>query len=170
MVLRSLLAVVGLAVVGVAGCSDDDEPPATSCASYDHVTGSPSFASDVIPVFQLSCNFSSCHQSGVPNPAQGLALGPASGQVADQATIDAVHASLVGVDAKLANEKLVVAGSPEESFLMAKLHYGDDATFAACGVDCTSCGALMPEGNPTPMDQERRDILAAWIKRGAPSD
>ena len=161
--------VLALLCVALVGCVEED-PPEVPCASYDHVSGDPSFAADVMPVFQLSCTFSSCHSSLSPNPAQGLALGPPSGQAVDEATLEAVHAGLVGVDATQANEKLVVAGSPEDSFLMAKLHYGDDATFAACGVSCTACGTLMPQGNLEPMDQARRDTIAAWIKSGAAND
>ena len=165
---RRLLAIL-LALTSVA-CSDDEPPPTATCASYEGVSGSPSFAADVMPIFQLSCTFSSCHSSMSASPAEGLALGPPNATTPDQAAIDAVHAGIVNADSSQANEKLVVPGSPEESFLMAKLEYGDDATFAACGIDCTSCGELMPQGNSTPIDQARRDTIAAWIKNGAPND
>lgn len=172
-VIRSLVVTGSVLAASAAllSCADDDEPPPPSpCATFDDVSGTPSFSADVMPVFQLSCTFSSCHQSGTANPAQGLALGPAGGQPADATTIAAVHASIVGADATLANAKLVAPGAPEASFLVAKLHYGDDASFAACGIDCVDCGGLMPDGNVEPMDQARRDVIVAWIKSGALND
>lgn len=164
----SLSAAAAIMGTMTAGCADDEvPPPASTCASFESVTGSPSFAFDVMPVFQLSCNFSPCHDAMSSNPAEGLVLGPRSGEAASQPAIDAVHAGLVGVDATRADEKLVVAGSPEQSFLIGKLHYRDDPSFNRCGFDCEDCGTLMPQGNLEPMDAARIELIAAWIQSGA---
>jgi hypothetical protein len=166
------IAVASFLPLSLVGCQDEvDEPIDDSpCASFDHLTTTPTFAADVMPIFQQSCNFSSCHSSASPNPQAGLALGLPSGQGMSMGVIGAVHAGIVGVDASQANATLVVPGSPAQSFFVAKLHYQEEAMFRTCGFDCTDCGTIMPVGTAAGLDSARRDTIAAWVQRGALND
>jgi hypothetical protein len=160
------------AALVLTGCSDDESNPTggVACADYAGVSGSPSFSADVMPIFQLSCALStSCHQS--PSGKEGLSLGPPLTMMPDQATLDAVHAGLVGASSVRSALPLVAAGDPAGSWLMGKLEY-EGAEFQTCDANTQcgdTCGDRMPQGNPR-VEQARIDILAAWIASGAPNN
>lgn len=156
-----------MALATVVACGSDDPAEAGEvCVDYSAVSGDVSFADDVIPLLQQSCTISgSCHLSGSANPAEGLELGLKNSDSMTEAEIDTVYDAIVGVDANAADMKLVAAGDPAQSFLLAKCEYED---FANCeDVSCSpkGCGSRMPLG--APMDDSRIAILRKWIKAGA---
>jgi hypothetical protein len=163
---RVVLAIV---VVSLTACGDDEpETNPATCQDYADVSGNPSFATDVMPIFQLSCGLStSCHQS--PSGKEELSLGPPVAITPMQPDIDAVHAAIVGT-ASLTRSSLplVDPGNPAGSWLLAKIEY-EGAEFAECDTSsqCGSeCGDRMPQGS-SKMERARIDIIAAWIKSGA---
>ena len=131
----------------------------------------PSFKDDVMPIFALSCALStSCHQS--PNGKENLSLGPSQSMGApDQATLDAVHAGLVGAASVRSSLPLVDPGNPAGSWLLAKLEYeGDEYGTCDASTQCgDQCGDRMPQ-NGSKMERERIDVIAAWIASGAPNN
>lgn len=178
---RALSTALALVAALAAACSEgtDDSTSTTAtggCVDYGDgslFTGPVSFANDVMPVFQVSCNFGACHSSEAINPQEGLALGPPCGGAFDgacpreptQSEIDAAHAAVVGVDAVRAAMPLVEPANPAQSFLMVKLEYSD---FDACpSLDCGSlgCGVRMPQG--ASLDAPRLAVVRTWIRDGA---
>lgn len=103
----------------------------------------PTYANIQERVFVASCSsFSSCHDSSGP-PAQGLDL-----------ETDAITA-LVGVESTVAAGRiLVVAGDPDNSYLIEKIESMTPAV-----------GVQMPPNQP--LDQNKIDALKAWIADGA---
>jgi hypothetical protein len=95
-------------------------------------------------VFMPSCVFAACHKGAAPAGMMSLEPG-------------AAHASLVGAEAFGEPGRIrVVAGDPDASYLMDKL----TAESVAAG--------LMP---PTePLDDERLELVRAWIEAGAADD
>ncbi len=173
---RFLVPASALALAGLLACSGDS--PASSagpdsggggadsgaCAAYappptfDPTTPAVSFTNDVFPVFAASCAFSDCHGS-LDASEDGLYLG---------ADVDAVYKGLVNVASEnLPSMPLVKPGTPGDSFLLYKLD-GDACTLAGCSSG--TCSALMPDGNPTPLDEATRLTIRAWIAQGALSD
>jgi len=155
-----LLALLALCLVA---CGDDETEATETCRDYANVSASPSFATEVMPVFAISCALSaSCHQA--PNGAESPKLGPAMSTTPSQADIDAVHAELVGAASQSSSLPLVAAGDPAGSWLLAKLTFDD---FASCEeqTQCDACGDRMPPSSS--LEQDRIDIIAAWIKDGA---
>jgi len=96
--------------------------------------------------FNKSCSFSSCHGAGA-NPAGGLAL-----------TEGASYDALIDKDALFApTKKLVVAGDPDNSFIVQKVEG------PAAGE-----GGIMPVGAEEPLDPDCRiKALRDWIAAGA---
>jgi hypothetical protein len=168
-----------------------------------------SFKTDVLPILAFSCTASECHNT--IDKKSGLNLGhkcnydakalpwkcvfptatdpdPRKAQPEDQATVDAVYASLLA-PAKTVNHGLVaeggpppagtvlrvVAGDPQHSFLMEKL----SDTQNDQGYQCTNqdlsksklpCGTFMPlTGDPFCQGTSRPkfDAVARWIQQGA---
>lgn len=151
----------------------------SGCVDYSAVKTAPAFTKDVIPIFQLSCNFSPCHLNGAA-AQEGLQLG--RGTVCDMAgkctadpmtaaEITAVHDGIVNATAKRSNLKVVVPGDPANSWLMAKLSYGDLCACPALKGTCKpkGCGERMPQNNP-PLEPARLDVITGWIKNGAKND
>ena len=106
-------------------------------------------------VFTRSCAFSSCHGG----TAGGLSLEEGES-----------YESLVGVpaegvdattnpDVDVSGEIRVIAGDPENSYLIKKLRIG------ATGIK----GSPMPDGT-SGMDDEKVDRIAEWIALGALND
>ena len=129
-------------------------------AGTDLMTPSVSFKNDVLPVFQQSCAFVSCH--GLTSGANmGVYLGePNKGPTMTATVISAV----MKPSQRLASMPYVTPGSPAQSFLMHKMD-GDHCTL---DMKCTSgsCGASMPQFDPLlPLD--RRDLVRRWIAQGA---
>jgi hypothetical protein len=175
----------------LAGCADDETAATTGgCVDYAAVSGTPSFANDLMPIMQRSCNLSNaCHTNRTMNPAgEELQLGPPLTEmmmtvVPTQMEIDAAHARIVddGTAAR-STSPLVVPGDPAASWLMQKLEYCGETQmggsgpcapkFSTCSaVQCSAkgCGVSMPQLSPQ-LPQSERDLFAAWIKAGAPNN
>lgn len=156
-----------------AGCSDDETTAAPmTCQDYASVTAGGSFKDDVMPLFSRACALSaSCHQGDAGQGIEGLGLGPSTSMGApDQATIDGIHAQLLGQAPGASPLPFVKPNDPVGSWLMAKIEY-NTADLAVCS-ECTGeCGDFMPQNpNPTPTSgytRAERDTIAAWILDGA---
>lgn len=162
-----VVSVLSVSISMLSACGDDENGgDAGACVDYSAVSGSASLINDVMPVFQNSCALSaSCHASSAANAAGGLKLGPDFGEAITAADATAVHAAIVGVTATGSSMKLVAAGDPAASWLMAKIDYEDPT--ACSTTSCSSCGSRMP---PLPSDALPEATLAKirqWIKDGA---
>ena len=174
---RVLLALgVSAIALGVLGCGGGEGPAndgpdggSPSCPMYtstaDLTTPTVSFKTDVMPVFQGSCQTSTCHGS-MSAPEGGLFLGEASAMGGDAST---VYAGLVGKKSQeLATMDFVATGggasAPTGSYLMHKLD-GDQCAYSS---QCTGddCLALMPDGEGL-LPVATRDTIRRWIFQGA---
>lgn len=130
-------------VLALAGCGiDTAECPTVQLDETVHAS-----AADVAPIIARACAVGGCHLRA-----------PGAGEL----VLDAGwRAALVGVPAQQHPAMALVApGSPEQSWLVAKLEGG------FCGMTCAQgCGAAMPPGEPLPAAE--RAIIAAWIRDGA---
>ena len=154
-------------------CGGDDEgtggAAASSCTDFSGVSGSPSFANDVMPIFSLSCALSSsCHQT--PTGKEDLVLGQAMADgPPDQMLTDEVHALIVGATSTQSSLPRVEAGNPSGSWLLIKMACGQDE-LTEVESTCTppDCEPMPPpEGG---LDADRIDTVAAWIASGAPNN
>jgi hypothetical protein len=155
-----LVFVMGASIV-LGGCPKDaTNAPACSDylppASFDAQGTKVSFSTDVMPIFQGSCAFSSCH--GLEASNNGVFLGDSQGPAA-------VVANLVGRRADtLQTMDYVKPGDPHESFLMRKI----DGSQCVLDAQCTdkTCGQSMPRDEDV-MPIETRDTIRRWIAQGA---
>jgi hypothetical protein len=159
-------------MLALAACSSE---PASSlrCKDYEDpalYAASAGFASDVLPIFERSCNFGACHGSSAERPQEDLWLGPhETSMEATAAERSAIIDGLVGVRAHLADMAHVVPGEPAQSFLLAKLEYTD---FSACetnGCAKLRCGGRMPRADP-PLTEDELALIRTWIRDGARDD
>ncbi|WP_437734628.1 hypothetical protein [Sorangium sp. So ce1335] len=169
--MRKLFAIfVAVTACAGAACGDDGESPpgATACFDYskfDGATPEVSFRTDVLPVFQRGCAFSStCH--GAEAGSAGFAyLGPPLSEQATDAQIDAIVAQNVGVPSRAPSGMArIAAGDPANSFLMHKL----DGTLTCGDLECAAddCGRTMPAGGDL-LPAAERDAIRRWIQQGA---
>ena len=191
--MRQLIAAAIFLAGGAAGCNDDDNGTgAAGCVDYSsgvntQACGGPcSLATDVMPIFQVSCNLSgSCHSNRVATPAgEGLVLGPPAEDDMDmpitptQEEIDEVHGIIVNGSSVRSTMPVVTPGDLETSWMMVKLEYPDmntwgdpgvevcEAAFTACDSTSKGCGIGMPWNSPQ-LEPPRLDIIRAWIADGA---
>jgi len=145
-------------------CPGDDPTPSGGCVDYappaSFVASTPatSLSRDVMPIFQRSCAFSTCHGSNV-GPANGVFLGNDAARV---------HAAVVNVKSgELPAMPFVTPGDPRQSYLMRKM----DGSQCALDGQCTggSCKDSMPK-NDDVLPLETRDIVRRWIAQGAKND
>ncbi|WP_437623292.1 hypothetical protein [Sorangium sp. So ce1151] len=163
-----LIFLVGAACAGAACGDDGTEPAPSACFDYskfDGATPEVSFTTDVLPVFQRSCSFSStCH--GAEAGSAGFAyLGPGLSEQATPAQVDAIVAQNVGAPSRASSGMpRITAGDPANSFLMHKL----DGTLSCGDLECAadSCGDPMPYGGE-PLPAAERDAIRRWIQQGA---
>jgi hypothetical protein len=171
------LIFAGCCVALVAGgCSDDEDTTGDGgsgggCRDYATVTPGASFKDDVMPLFARSCALaSSCHQGDPGSGMEDLGLGPnMDNSPAPQATLDAIHDQLVNQDAMRSPLPYVTPDEPGDSWLMAKIEYGE-ADLAMCSMcEGEGCGVFMPFGSPpeSGLSRAERDVIAAWILDGA---
>jgi hypothetical protein len=158
----TLLGSITLAsALTTTGCPGSDEKKCsdyTPPASFVAETPVISFRKDVVPIFNFSCTFTSCHgtQSGNSN---GVYLG---GSGSDPA---AVRAGIVDKPApELPSMSIIKPGAPHDSYLMRKM----DASNCLLTAQCTNgdCGDSMPK-NEDPLDEDTRNIVRRWIAQGA---
>ncbi|MBS2019837.1 MAG: hypothetical protein JST00_43645 [Deltaproteobacteria bacterium] len=165
--MRSRFEWIGLALTSTLftyACSSETPPPSSSCvdysppASFDANTPATSFSRDVMPVFQRSCAFSTCH-GATTGPANGVFLGNDAARV---------HGAIVGVKSgELAAMSFVTPGDPRQSYLLRKMDGSQCALDAQCKGG--SCQGSMPK-NDQVLPVETRDIVRRWIAQGAKND
>lgn len=155
--------VLGVVLVTTLG-SCSPAPTTSSCndytppAGFDATKPPVSFSKDVMPIFQASCAFSTCHGSTV-GPANGVFLGKDAARV---------HAAIVGVRGdELTTMPFVTAGDPRASYLMRKMDGSQCALDAQCSGG--SCQTSMPK-NEGLLDVGTRDTVRRWIAQGAKND
>ena len=160
------------AAVAVAGCSNG------SGASAQSSSGGVSFANEIIPLFESSCDQSQAQCHGDPSVTSGNAwgparpyLGPSSGVVAPAAA-GMIRAGIVGIkSAEDPSMNLVTPGDPSESYLFYKVSWTQGSLDAQCVTDA-GCGNNMPssttKGKMTQLAPSDLDVLEAWIAEGAP--
>ncbi|MEM1009154.1 MAG: hypothetical protein AAGJ35_09125 [Myxococcota bacterium] len=129
----------GLLALGFIACATDgsntNTNTDTTCTDTDV-----SFSKCVQPIFAKSCGGGFCH--GSSNSAFGLVL------------TENAHANSVGVDSKQNTEqKLVVAGDPDQSYLLTKMK------------GTASSGTVMPPAGAIPAAEQA--LIETWIKEGA---
>lgn len=170
-----LFAVVSLGAI--TGCGNADTATATgsssssggdTCADYGTAKAGASFKDDVIPVFQLSCNFSSCHNAESPSPQGKLALGLQKGNTMTADDIKTVYDRIVGGISDRSSLAMVEPGAPEKSWLVAKISYADFGACPAVSDTCgpQGCGGRMPLNSPA-LSATALDAIAGWVKDGA---
>ncbi len=169
--------IAALALAPLAACGDATDTSATSattgssgsgCLDFATAKSGASFKSDVMPIFQRSCNFSACHNSEASTPQEGLGLGAPNGITQTDDELKAVRDAIVGATSERSSLAMVEAGSPETSWLMAKIAYSKFTACAAISDTCApaGCGTRMPLNSPA-LDAADVDTIAGWIKDGA---
>ena len=96
-------------------------------------------------VFTPSCALAGCHAAPAPKVALVLEAGKS-------------YASLVGVVSAETSLLRVMAGLPNDSYLVVKLR-----------ADAAIVGDRMPPGAP-PVSAGQLQLVVDWIRRGAPND
>jgi hypothetical protein len=156
-VLRIGFIVLGAAVG--AGC-DEAAVPARD-------PGPPvSFAEDLIPLLGASCAFVGCHDG--QSRSNGLYLGPsvAEGRPTP-AVIAEIYASLLSPAYVTSDLPRVTPGDPSRSFVMLKIDGCQNRSGLRCiGSERSPCGDRMPALSD-PLPTAKRDLIHAWIARGA---
>jgi hypothetical protein len=142
----------GAAEGDLATCQAHAEPKAKPANYMRQV----SFSKEVLPVFQASCAFASCHGSQNLN---GIFLGARSSPTKIREALLAQPPKSTGA------MPYVTPSDPERSYLLRKL----DGNF--CDITCTDgrCGERMPKGGD-PIATEERQLVADWIAAGAPDN
>ncbi|WP_437600288.1 hypothetical protein [Sorangium sp. So ce590] len=164
------LFLIFLIATAAAACGDGGtEPAATECFDYskfDGATPEVSFATDVLPVFQRSCSFSSTCHGAEAGSAGFTYLGPGLSEQATPAQIDAIVAQNVGAASRApSGMPRIAAGDPANSFLMHKM----DDTLSCGDLECApdrQCGEPMPYTGDT-LAAAERDAVRRWIQQGA---
>lgn len=147
---RLLQALAG--AIATMGCATD----AGVSADASVTTGSPTLSRDIQPILDMYCV--KCHALGAPEPHGNPHF-----------TRDVAKASLQGLSACTSGEarvRLVVAGKPDESFLLYKL--GAPTTLTIAGMPCNQ---MMPFQAGDPLADTDPDAVARvrqWIIDGAP--
>jgi hypothetical protein len=96
-------------------------------------------------IFTPSCAFSGCHAGATPQQGMDLSAGKSYGQI-------------VGVKATESTRLRIAPGDVALSYLVSKT-----------AGDATITGSRMPLGGPYLSDQKQQ-LLADWVRRGAPND
>lgn len=146
MVARWWMAAAGGAVVVFAlGCADFDTPVDPTGGAPDDLVATPSFTSNVVPIFEKRCSLGGCHS--LATRQAGLAL-----------TAGAAYDALVNAPATLRPPLVrVKPGQPAESWLVAMIG-PDDA--ARHGV------SRMPLATQ-PLTANQIATIIRWIEQGA---
>lgn len=169
---------------GTGGTADGSAPIAAYCEPADtcpvDVTGADletpvSFASDVMPIFQTSCNDGLCHGDRTRARAD-LWLGPEEGEVSAD-DLETIVDTLTGKTSELNGDlRNVVPSDWESSFLMHKVDgcqndlglECDEAELDTSAVCEEPCGDGMPQDDDLyPLTDAQRNTIRAWIAQGA---
>jgi hypothetical protein len=140
-VMAGVLAISVLVAVPACSSGSKTTSPTTSTSS------GVSFSKDVQPIFNNNCVV--CHQGA---GQAGLTLEPSVS-----------YSKLVGVASteSTTGELRVKAGSPDQSYIIAKLN---GTQVAAGGI-----GAQMPYG-AAPLSSTQISLISQWIAEGAPNN
>lgn len=173
-------AALALCVLGAA-CGDDgnETPGPVTCHDYgtfQGMTPTVSFKTDVLPLFRRSCGVggAACHgdENGLSeHPYLGPKNDPAMPMDATQAQIDAIFMQVVSKPAVQAPMTMLVEpGKPELSYLMHKMD-GTQGTCAdaKCTAIATKCDSSMPLSQDL-LPAEERETVRRWIAQGAKND
>jgi hypothetical protein len=145
----------------------------SSSSSGGSGSGTVSFKSDIIPIFQTSCALGGAACHGDPSVTQTfkpyLGIDPSTGGNAASAA-NAVYQGLVGVkSSEDPTMNQITKGDKANSFLWHKM-MGDQGTLAAQCASTqsgyTNCGAVMPFGLSA-LPQATLNKVSAWITAGA---
>lgn len=105
-----------------------------------------SFAREIAPTLRSQC--ATCHMTG--DEPGGMKLYPS-----------AAYQSLVQVPSASSPLLRVAPGSPQDSYLLHKLH--------GTHLDVKGAGVQMPFGQP-PLSDETLQLIRRWIEQGAPNN
>jgi hypothetical protein len=144
--------------VAIAACSSDTPAPSSSSSGSSGTTSAAKFGDDVMPILTNSCAFTACHGSTGSN--RGILL------TVDKAQ---VYAELQKESPTYKGVKFVVAGKPDQSFVVAKIE-GTQAKFPGCS---GGCGLRMPQQDDESLEglpKEDIAIIKKWITNGAKND
>lgn len=157
---------------GSGGSSGGD---GAACPTFNYTnynpTMSPTLRNDVQPIFSRGCALaSSCHQlGGSHHPFLGLSLFQLDGGKMTDAMLETVISEVKDKPStQVAGRSLLVAGKPEDSYLMNKIEGTHDCSgFVCMGPD--KCGLQMPGPPPdASLSKSEIELIRAWIKKGAP--
>lgn len=136
-----------------------------------------SFSTEVMPIFRLSCNASSCH-GDTRRPQAGLFTGPST-SMADPTAADlaTIHTNLLSPSLTVPAVNRVTPSDPGNSFLVRKI----TGTHDSQGYTCTPQAPMVPQcGDPMPPlgdslcdqtgGQDRVNTIVRWIAQGAPNN
>lgn len=168
-------AVVLLTLLALSACGGDDSgaaPPAPKV----YGTTLTAIRKDTL---KPSCVFMPCHSDQGKSLAGGMSF--EDNYTNEQIRDALLSPSKIDMDGTIIR---VVAGKPEESFLMHKLEgYIDNFKGRPCDAlpqvkgeacpdkkgPCSACLSPMPLSNGA-LEQGARDAIRAWIEKGAPVD
>ena len=109
-------------------------------------------------IFKNSCEFSGCHNGSSGTKAGRMDIRPGM-----------AYAHLVNVTSEIdMTRKLVVPGSPNESYLLMMMEQIPPAQMTPPASDPPADVGFMPQGATSPLCAEKRDAVQRWIAAGAP--
>lgn len=181
----ALAALQPSAGCGSSSTSGGGGAPADPCFDYADYTGmtpATTFRTDVLPIFRRACGLSdSCHGKANPTiPNQPFYGPPAADPPPSEPEIAAILAGMIDVAAQVPSSngssvpepgglKIVKAGDPKNSFMMAKLDAVPEGSVFCSTYVCSAtsaCGDSMPQFGPR-LAQDEIDTIRRWIAQGA---
>jgi len=134
------------AVVGIAlGCADFETPVDPTGGAPDTLVPTPSFAADVVPIFEKRCSIGGCHS--LATQQAGLVL-----------TANEAYASLVGVaSTRIPSMVRVRPSQPSQSWLVTMIEDDDTARQGY---------SRMPLATQ-PLTENQIATIVRWIEQGA---
>jgi len=151
-----------------AGTTADSGCPTFNYTNYNP-TMSPTLRNEIQPIFSRSCALaSSCHQlAGSHHPFLGLSLFQLDGGKMTDVMLETVISEVKDKPStQVAGRMMLVAGKPEDSYMMNKIEGTNNCSnFACMGPD--RCGIQMPDPS-APLERPEIELIRAWIKKGAP--
>ena len=172
----TLLGLVAVMTAGTAlftGCGSDetgDGAAAGGCFDYSTFNGdepATTFRADVVPIFQTSCAVggATCHgDAGNTKPGQHYLGESLPAEMTEDQLAEVLSANLNKESVKGGSMRVISPGSPEKSFLMAKMDGLCQADLACTNGDC---GTIMPQTNTEPLAEDVRNTVRRWIAQGA---
>jgi hypothetical protein len=176
---------VGASLSALA-CNEDAQPtdaPMNAVCSGDYSdlpASGVSLEHDLMPIFEASCTFSSCHDRSARKA--GLVLGdPKATDPGDAALLKEVRDSLLAPSTTVKSPIVprVTPGDPTKSFVLDKMTgTQNERGYAQCqnqgpsGSPPNGCGDPMPFGDPNYCSESPMKVesIAAWIRDGAPQN